>query len=119
MTDDIIVAVYERGGLTTSELRDAIVQAQRELAADSAALADLDVSAEDVEGLFQAKEPESGFVGETILVAIVVGASSRIVADATTAVAKKVWSVIAAKVRSNKGNGALGAEQETRPSDAV
>jgi hypothetical protein len=115
MADDITVAVYGRGALTASQVQKAIEDAQLALAADKDALAELGVTADDVKGLFRAKEEQSGFVAETILVSILIGAGSQLAADAAKYTARKVWSAVFEKVRQQRGSDALGDEQQSDP----
>jgi len=107
------VAVYTRGALTARQIQEAIEDAQRDLAADKEALSELGVTAEDVEDLFIAKEQRSGFVAETILVSILIGAGSNLAADAASHTAKRIWSAIAARIRKTRGSDAFGDEQQT------
>jgi hypothetical protein len=111
MSNDVVVGIYEQGALPGRQIQEAIEEAQRDLAADADALAELGVSSDEVGGLFVVKE-RSGIDPGSILIAIVIGAGSKLAADAAKGTAKALWAVVLKRIREKRGSDAFGAERQ-------
>ena len=75
------------------------------------ALADLELTAEDLKGIRFDVEEEAGVDPATILLAIVLGAAANAAYDASSSVVRRVWSRVLGAVKDRHGSDAVGDEQ--------
>jgi hypothetical protein len=103
-----VIARYSQGALTGQRLQSAIDEAMKAIAADDAELSRLGLSKDELLTVhFEVKE-EGGFIGEGILLAIAVGAGSKLAADAAKALLNKVLK----RIRDKRGDDAVGPEEK-------
>lgn len=106
-----VVGRYRQGALTGRALKQAITDAQEDLASDAAALSELGITADQVRGVRFEVEEQSGIDPLTILITILIGVATNVGTDAGTHVAKKTWSAVLDKLRKRKGEDAVGEEE--------
>src|SRR5262249_12505239 len=101
------LGTYRRGDITLDDLQQAINQEQEKLAQDPDALKQHDISAEDLRSVVFTAQTPSGLDPASLLVVILVAAAKGAGAGAGTYVAKKAWSAVLKKVRSEHGKDKL------------
>lgn len=111
MSDGGIVGIYGQGGLSGGALQAAIDEALKTLAADEVALADLELTAEELQGIRFDVEEEAGADPATILIAILVGVAGNAAYDASSHVVRRVWSRVLRAVKDRHGSDAVDDEQ--------
>lgn len=105
-----IIAWYTQGALTDTRLQSAIDEAMTAIAADEVELRDLGLTRADLAAERFEVKPAGGIIVEGILLAIAVGAAGNLSADVT----KALWAKVLKRVKTEKGDDAIGPEQQPR-----
>jgi hypothetical protein len=103
-----VIARYRQGALPGRSLQSAVDEAMEAITADDAELSRLGLSKRDLRTLHFKVREEGGFIAESILLAIGVGAGGNIAGDA----AKVLWNKVLKRVRQKHGDDAVGPEQK-------
>ncbi len=101
------LGMYRRGNMTLDELQQAINQEQEKLAQDHDALKRLGITADELRSVVYIARTPSGLDPATLLVVILVAAAKGAGAGAGTYVAKKAWSAVVNRLRSEHGKDKL------------
>jgi hypothetical protein len=106
MDEDDVIATFEQGALTGSQLQRAIDEAHAALIADEEELHRLGLDPEAAASVRFRVEEGAGVDAGSVTLAIAIGAASTLLADAVKAMLKTVLD----RVRKDKGDDAVGAE---------